>query len=30
MFAPRKALGVPEFSAVAYEPALMRHPGAQD
>jgi hypothetical protein len=30
MFAPRKALGVPEFYAVAYEHILMRHPGAQD
>jgi hypothetical protein len=26
MFAPRKALGVPEFFAVAYEPVLMRLP----
>jgi hypothetical protein len=24
------ALRVPEFSAVAYEPVLMRRPGAQD
>ena len=28
-FAPRKAFGVPEFSGIAYEPALMRRPGAQ-
>jgi hypothetical protein len=28
-FAPIKAFGVPEFPAIAYEPALMRHPGAQ-
>jgi hypothetical protein len=28
-FAPKKAFGVPEFSAIAYEPALMRRPGAQ-
>jgi hypothetical protein len=28
-FAPRKAFGVPEFSVIANEPALMSHPGAQ-
>jgi hypothetical protein len=28
--APRKTFGVPEFTAIAYEPVLMRHPGAQD
>jgi len=28
-FAPRETFGVPEFSAIAYEPALMRRPGAQ-
>ena len=28
-FAPRKAFGVPEFCGIAYEPALMRRPGAQ-
>jgi len=27
--APREALGVPEFTGIANEPALMRHPGAQ-
>jgi hypothetical protein len=30
LFAPRKAFGVPEFSAAANAPVLMRHPGAQD
>ncbi len=28
-FAPEKAFGVPEFSGIANEPALMRRPGAQ-
>ena len=28
-FAPKEAFGVPEFSGIAYEPALMRRPGAQ-
>jgi hypothetical protein len=28
--APRTTFGVPEFTAIAYEPVLMRHPGAQD
>ena len=28
--APRETFGVPEFTAIAYEPALMRRPGAQD
>ena len=28
--APREAFGVPEFTAIAYEPVLMRRPGAQD
>jgi hypothetical protein len=28
--APRKTFGVPEFTAIAYEPVLMRRPGAQD
>jgi hypothetical protein len=28
--APREAFGVPEFTGIANEPALMRHPGAQD
>jgi len=27
--APREAFGVSEFTAIANEPALMRHPGAQ-
>jgi hypothetical protein len=27
--APREAFGVPEFTAIANEPTLMRHPGAQ-
>jgi len=27
--APKKTLGVPEFSSVANEPVLMRRPGAQ-
>jgi len=27
--APRKALGVPDFTVIAYEPALVRRPGAQ-
>jgi hypothetical protein len=27
--APRKTFGVPEFTAIAYEPVLMRRPGAQ-
>jgi hypothetical protein len=29
-FAPRKTFGVPEFSDIANEHILMRHPGAQD
>jgi hypothetical protein len=29
-FAPKQAFGVPEFSAIANEPVLMRRPGAQD
>jgi hypothetical protein len=28
--APKEAFGVPEFTAIAYEPVLMRRPGAQD
>jgi hypothetical protein len=28
-FAPKKAFGIPEFSGIANEPALMRRPGAQ-
>ena len=28
--APRKTFGVPKFAAIAYEPVLMRRPGAQD
>jgi hypothetical protein len=28
--APRETFGVPEFTTIAYEPVLMRHPGAQD
>jgi hypothetical protein len=28
--APREAFGVPGFTGIANEPALMRHPGAQD
>jgi hypothetical protein len=29
MFAPKETFGLPELLSIAYEPALMRHPGAQ-
>ena len=28
--APREAIGVPELISIAYEPVLMRRPGAQN
>jgi len=29
LFAPKETFGVPEFTGIAYGPALMRRPGAQ-